>query len=93
MLRLYRLADRRRRLGCDDRFAADLFRRGRVGFPVLVARRDVAHFDFSQLSAFLTHASDRMAEEGVSVPRFWVIASTPNIQKHTGSSSLGLATA
>jgi len=47
----------------------------REGFPVLVARRDVAHFDFSQLSAFLTHASDRMADEGVSVPEIpWVIA-------------------
>ena len=47
----------------------------REGFPVLVARRDVAHFDFSQLSAFLTHASDRMAEQEVSVPEIpWVIA-------------------
>ncbi|MHB1557911.1 MAG: hypothetical protein ACYC61_10555 [Isosphaeraceae bacterium] len=51
------------------------FEVAREGFPVLVARRDVPHFDFSQLSAFLTHASDRMAEEGISVPEVpWVIA-------------------
>ena len=53
----------------------DLFRRGARGIPVLVARRDVTTFDFSQLSAFLTHASDRMAQEGISVPETpWVIA-------------------